>query len=88
MKVITIILGTLSTASFFLFILKVIIHCYLDNNNGYAFKFSFLSGMGYFLPYNKKVNPEFNKTRKTCNYVLKLVFIFFGLSIALLLILY
>ncbi len=74
MKVVFNILGVVS---FCFFLLKLFIHFFLDNKSGYGFKFSFFSGIQYFLSYDKKVAPELILWKKRCNYLYKIFLLTF-----------
>jgi hypothetical protein len=60
---------------------KIIIHVYLDNSQGYKIVVSPVSSWIYLFPYDKDVSDEFVKKKTFCNYLQKIMLLFFILVI-------
>lgn len=66
---------------FILLFIKIIIHIYLDNSNGYKIVVSPVSTWIYLLPYDKEVLKGYEKKKKLCNKVQRLLIYFLWFTI-------
>ncbi len=76
----------LALTCFVAFILKFILHAYIDSKNGYSVKLSPFLAFEYVLPYNKNIEPKFQKLKNICNILYRISITIFCLTLIALLI--
>ncbi len=76
-----ILIGLSSCVTGIFFIIKFLIHLFIDDRMGYGIQFGFRGASRFYLPYDRSVEPDFLIWKKRCNLSLTISVVAFVMSL-------